>query len=78
MKDHREAFFCLEFVSALGAALFHGGTAVVGSGYIVVRLIYDARKDKFHITTVNLIAGILVGVVFFFLFINFTGLFFLR
>ena len=58
-KKEREYFVAAGLV--LPAALFHSGTIAVLIGYIVIRLIYDNKRETVEITIKNVFAAIVVA-----------------
>lgn len=62
-KSKKELEFYIAAGFILPAALFHSGTIAALVGYIIVRLIYDNKREVVNITAKNLFATIIIAAL---------------
>ena len=74
-KGQGEINFLYTMIAALAAAFCHTGIITAAAGYVLVRLIYDPKTDKFHFSWRGAILGSIMLLIFVYLFVNFAYLF---
>ena len=70
-----ELNFLYTMIAALTAAFFHPGIITAASGYVLIRMIYDPKVEKFHFSWKNVFLSIIILVLFVYIFINYADLF---
>ena len=70
-----ELNFLYTMIAALTAAFFHTGIITAAAGYVLIRMIYDPKAEKFHFSWKNVFLGIIALVLFVYVFINYSNLF---
>lgn len=73
IKRKNEVYFLLAFAFVFCASSFHGGTAAMAIGYIIVKMIYNNREEKLKITPSGIIVTTVLLFVMVFLFNNYGG-----
>lgn len=70
MKTKNERQFLLAAGFVLPAAVMHSGTIAVLVGYIIIRLIYDSKKERLNISFRNILITVVISVVVVFIINN--------
>ena len=60
-REKEEKLYYVAAIFVFPSALFHSGTIAVLAGYIVVRLIYDNKRNQIRITAMNVILTVLIS-----------------
>ncbi len=73
---YKEIDFWMAVFFAFAGTIFHTGIAAIAVGFVLVRIIYDKKKDAFRLTATSIIVAVAFVAVFAFLYNQYSALFF--
>ncbi len=74
----KEVWFGISFASIGMAAFFHSGAAGMALGLIIVRLLYDRKKNQIHLRFANIVLATALSIFITFIYLNYGEVLFTK